>query len=57
MKSLQEYQMNAVVLKAPFLVLHFSYNTLMNFLMMLSVRLVSMLMMLLSTLSDQASDL
>ena len=36
-------------LKAPFLVLHFSYYTLMNFLMMLSVVLLSMLMTLLST--------
>ena len=38
-------------LKAPFLVLHFSYNTLMTFLMMLSVILLSLLMVLLSTLS------
>ena len=38
-------------LKAPFLVLHFSYYTLMTFLMMLSVILLSMLMILLSTLS------
>ena len=38
-------------LKAPFLVLHFSYNTLMTFLMMLSVILPSMLMILLSILS------
>ena len=37
-------------LKAPFLVLHFSYYTLLTFLMMLSV-LLSMLMILLSTLS------
>ena len=36
-------------LKAPFLVLHFSYYKLMNFLMMLSVVLLSMLMILLST--------
>ena len=36
-------------LKAPFLVLNFSYYTLMNFLMMLSVVLLSMLMTLLST--------
>ena len=34
-------------LKAPFLVLHFSYYTLMTFLMMLSVILLSMLMILL----------
>ena len=38
-------------LKAPFLVLHFSYYTLMTFLMMLSVILESMLMILLSILS------
>ena len=37
-------------LKAPFLVLHFSYYTIMTFLMMLSVILLSMLMLLLSTL-------
>ena len=38
-------------LKAPFLVLHFRYYTLMAFLTMLSVILLSMLMMLLSTLN------
>ena len=38
-------------LKAPFLVRHFSYYTLMTFLMMLSVILLSMLMILLSILS------
>ena len=37
--------------KAPFLVLHFSYYTLMTFLVMLSVILQSMLMILLSILS------
>ena len=37
-------------LRAPFLVLHFSYYTMMTFLMMLSVILLSMLMLLLSTL-------
>ena len=37
-------------LKAPFLVLHFSYYTLMTFQMMLSVILLSMLMILLSIL-------
>ena len=36
--------------KAPFLVLHFSYYTLMNFLTMLSVTLLSMLMIILSIL-------
>ena len=39
------------LLKAPFLVLHFSYHTLMMFLMMLSVILISMLTILLSILS------
>ena len=43
-------------LKASFLVQHFSYCTLMTFLMMLSVILLSMSMMLFST-CDQASDL
>ena len=38
-------------LKAPFLVLHFSYYTLMTFLMMLPVILLSMLVILLSVLS------
>ena len=38
-------------LKAPYLVLHFSYYTLMTFLMMLFVILLSMLMILLSILS------
>ena len=38
-------------LKAPYLILHFSYYTLMTFLMMLSVILLSMLMILLSVLS------
>ena len=38
-------------LKAPFLVLHFSCYTLMTFLMMLSVILLSMLIILLSILS------
>ena len=40
-------------LKAPFLVLHFSYYTLMTFLMKLSVILLSMLMILLSILRYQ----
>ena len=50
-KYSQEYPVNAGVLKAPFLVLHFSYYTLMTFLMMLSVILLSMLMILLSIVS------
>ena len=37
--------------KAPFLVRHFSYYTLMTFLMMLSVILLSMLMILFSILN------
>ena len=45
-------------LKAPFLVLHFSYYTLTTFQMMLSVLFLSTLMILLPTLEcDQASDL
>ena len=45
-------------LKAPFLVLHFSYYTLTTFLMMLSVIFLSILMILLPALEcDQASDL
>ena len=39
------------LLKAPFLVLHFSYHKLMTFLMMLSVILLSTFMILLSILS------
>ena len=50
-KSSQEYPVNAGFVKAPFLVLHFSYYTLMTLLMMLSVILLSMLMILLSILS------
>ena len=38
-------------LKGPFLVLHFSYDTLMTFLLILSVILVSMWIVLLSTLN------
>ena len=44
-------QLMLVFLKGLFLVLHFSYYTLMTFLMMLSVILLSMLMILLSTLN------
>ena len=44
-------------LKALFLLLHFSCYTLMTFLMMFSVILLFMLMILLSIISDQASDL
>ena len=43
--------------KAPFLVLQFSYCTLMTFLMMLSVILLSALMLPLYSKFDQASDL
>ena len=49
-KSSQEYPVNAGVPQAPFLVLPFSYYTLMTFLM-LPVILLSMLMILLSTLN------
>ena len=41
-KSSQEYQLMMEFLKGPFLVLHFSYHILMNFLTMLSVILLSM---------------
>ena len=44
-------QLMLEVLKAPFLVLHFSYYTLIIFLTMLSVILLSLLMILLSILS------
>ena len=56
-------QLMLVFLKGLFLVLHFSYYTLMSFLMMLSVILLSMLIILLSILNlyskcdQQASDL
>ena len=43
-------------LKAPFLVLHFSYYTLMIFLMMLSVIVLSMQIILLYSKCNQASD-
>ena len=52
MGSLQKnIQLMLKFLKAPFLVLHFSYYTLMTFLMISSMMLLSMLMILLSVLS------
>ena len=52
MESLHKnIQLMLEFLKAPFLVLHFSYYKLMTFLKMLSVILLSMLMILLSILS------
>ena len=48
---LRNIQLMLKFLKAPFLVLRFSYNTLMTFLTMLSVILLSMLMILNSVLS------
>ena len=52
MESLHKnIQLMLEFLKGPFLVLHFSYYTLMTFLMMLSVILLSMLMIRLSTLN------
>ena len=52
MESLQkDIQLMWEFLKVPFLVLEFSCYTLMTFLMMLSVTLLSMLMILLSILS------
>ena len=50
-KFSQEYQLMMEFFKAPFLLLHLFYYTLMTFLMMLSVILLSMLMILLSTVS------
>ena len=50
-----EYPVNAVVLKHPFLVQHFSYYTLMT-LLVISVIYPSILMILLSKF-NQASDL
>ena len=47
----KKIQLTLEFLKGPFFVLHFSYNTLMTFLVMLSVILLSMLMLLLSTLN------
>ena len=57
--SSEEYQVNgSMFLKARFLVLHFSYYTLMIFLKMLSVILLSMLMiLLLYSKCDQESEL
>ena len=48
-KSSQEYPVNAGSPRASLLALHFSYYTLLTFLMMLSVILLSMLTILLST--------
>ena len=50
-KSSQKYPVNAGVPQGPFLVLQFSYYTLMIFLMILSVILLSMLIILLSILN------
>ena len=47
----KNFQLMLEFLKVPFLVLQFSYYTLLNFLMMLSVILLSMLIILLSTLN------
>ena len=59
MESLHKnIQLMQEFLKAPFLVLHFSYYTLMTFLVMLSVIFLYMLMILLSILKcDQVFDL
>ena len=50
-KSSQEYLVNAAIPQGFILVLHFSYYTLMTFLMVLSVILLSMLILLLSAIS------
>ena len=58
MESLHKnIQLMLEFLKAPFLVLRFSYYTLMTFLIMLSVILLYMLMILLYSKCDHASDL
>ena len=49
--SSQEYAVNVGVPQGSFLFAHFCYYTLMSFLMILSVVLLSMLMILLSTLN------
>ena len=51
-KSSKEYPVMLEFVKGPFLILHFSYYTLMTFPMMVSVILLSMLMILLSTLNS-----
>ena len=48
---LKNIQLMLEFLKGPILVLHFSYYTLMTFLMILSVILLSMLVILLSILN------
>ena len=48
--SFKNIQLTLEFLKTPFLVLHFSYYTLMAFLMMLSVTLLSLPMILFFTL-------
>ena len=52
MEGFQNIQLMLEFLKAPFLVLHFSCYTLMTYFTMLSVILLSMLMILLSILSE-----
>ena len=56
-KSSQEFPVNAGVPQASILVLNFSYDTLMTFLMMLYVILLPLLMITLYSKCDQASDL
>ena len=53
---LKNIQLMPEFLKVPFLVLHFSYYTLMTLLLMLSVILLSMLIIQLSILSGQSLD-
>ena len=54
-KSLQEYPVNAGVPQGPFLVQHFSYYTLMNFLMM--SKILQYMPLILLSKCDQAFDL
>ena len=53
----KDIQLILEFLEAPFLAVHFYYNALMTFLMMLSVILLSILMILLSSKCDHASGL
>ena len=56
-KSSQQFPVNAGVPQASILVLNFSYDTLMTFLMMLYVILLPLLMITLYSKCDQASEL
>ena len=55
MTRISNIQLMLEFFKAPFLVLHFSYYSLMTFLMMVSLTLLSMLMILFYSKCDQES--